>query len=72
MEDWDQEELERVIADKHAKEKSNATDIICKFFLDAVEKKQYGWYASKANVPESQTYCETSKMKSPALAADTA
>lgn len=35
--------LPQVIADKHAKEKTNATDIICKFFLDAVEKKQYGW-----------------------------
>lgn len=35
--------LLQVIADKHAKEKTNATDIICKFFLDAVEKKQYGW-----------------------------
>lgn len=45
MEDWDQEQLEKVIADKHAKEKSNATAIICKFFLDAVENKQYGWCA---------------------------
>ena len=43
MEDWDQEQLEKVIADKHAKEKSNATSIICKHFLDAVERKQYGW-----------------------------
>ena len=33
----------QVIADKHAQEKSNATAIICKFFLEAVEKKQYGW-----------------------------
>ena len=43
MEDWDQEQLEKVIADKHAKEKANATSIICKHFLDAVERKQYGW-----------------------------
>ena len=43
MEDWDQEQLEKVIADKHAKEKSNATSIICRNFLDAVERKQYGW-----------------------------
>jgi hypothetical protein len=44
MEDWDQEELERVIQEKHSKEKpSNATSIICKFFLDAVETKKYGW-----------------------------
>jgi hypothetical protein len=44
MEDWDQEQLEKVIADKHAKEKSNATSIICRNFLDAVERKQYGWW----------------------------
>lgn len=43
MEDWDQEQLEKVIADKHAKEKTNATSIICRNFLDAVERKQYGW-----------------------------
>ena len=46
MEDWDQEELEKAVAEKHAAEKGpNKTDIICKFFLDAVEKKLYGWYA---------------------------
>ena len=45
MEDWDQETLEKVIKEKHAMEKpSNATNIICKHFLDAVEKKLYGWW----------------------------
>ncbi|KAK9816691.1 hypothetical protein WJX72_003761 [[Myrmecia] bisecta] len=45
MEDWDQEQLEKVVAEKHGKEKpSNETTIICKFFLDAVERKQYGWF----------------------------
>ena len=44
MEDWDQEQLEKVVNEKHGAEKpSNKTDIICKFFLDAVENKQYGW-----------------------------
>lgn len=43
MEDWDQDKLEEVIAQKHATEKNRPTDIICKFFLDAVEKKVYGW-----------------------------
>ena len=47
MEDWDQETLEKVVAQKHGTEKpSNATDIICKFFLDAVEKRLYGWCGS--------------------------
>ena len=45
--EWDQEKLEAVVAQKHGAEKGNqvnkATDIICKFFLDAVEGKQYGW-----------------------------
>ena len=48
MAEWDQEKLESVVAQKHGAEKGNAnraTDIICKFFLDAVEAKQYGWCA---------------------------
>ena len=46
MEDWDQAELEKAVAEKHAAEKGpQKTDIICKFFLDAVERKQYGWCA---------------------------
>ncbi len=45
MDDWDQETLERVVKEKHAQEKpSNATSIICKHFLEAVEKKLYGWF----------------------------
>eukprot|EP00878_Enallax_costatus_P018995 GHUV01020024.1.p1 GENE.GHUV01020024.1~~GHUV01020024.1.p1 ORF type:complete len:266 (+),score=98.21 GHUV01020024.1:279-1076(+) len=45
MDDWDQETLEKVVNEKHGAEKpSNATSIICKFFLDAVEKRQYGWF----------------------------
>lgn len=43
MEDWDQDELEKVVKQKHGEEKTNKTAIICKFFLEAVEKKQYGW-----------------------------
>lgn len=49
MAEWDQEKLESVVAQKHGAEKGNsnrATEIICKFFLDAVETKQYGWCAA--------------------------
>lgn len=47
MEDWDQEKLEEAVRQKHGAEKpSNKTEIICKFFLDAVENKLYGWYAT--------------------------
>ncbi len=43
MEEWDQDKLEQVVNQKHGAEKNRPTDIICKFFLEAVEKKQYGW-----------------------------
>ena len=45
MDDWDQDKLESVVKQKHDAEKGapNKTEIICKHFLDAVERKQYGW-----------------------------
>ncbi|TRY61999.1 hypothetical protein TCAL_16289 [Tigriopus californicus] len=44
MEGWDQTTLNEVISKKHGSEKSNATTIICKFFIDAVENNKYGWF----------------------------
>ncbi|KAF5777945.1 putative transcription factor C3H family [Helianthus annuus] len=45
MEDWDLEMLEKVVASKGKEYNQNKpTDIVCKHFLDAVEKKQYGWF----------------------------
>ena len=50
MEDWDQATLEAAIAQKHGAEDPGGgnvnarTSIICKFFLDAVERRQYGWF----------------------------
>ncbi|KAK9901521.1 hypothetical protein WJX75_000134 [Coccomyxa subellipsoidea] len=44
MDDWDQEKLEEVVKQKHGTERNRPTEIICKFFLDAVEKKMYGWF----------------------------
>lgn len=45
MEDWDQETLEKAIAQKHGSENLNRpTNIVCKYFLEAVEKRQYGWF----------------------------
>lgn len=45
MEDWDQEKLEAAIAEKHGStNKNRPTEIICKHFLDAIEKKQYGFF----------------------------
>jgi len=45
MEDWDEEKLADVVSKKHGSEKpANATSIICKEFLDAVENNKYGWF----------------------------
>ncbi|XWS56481.1 hypothetical protein CRYUN_Cryun09bG0089200 [Craigia yunnanensis] len=45
MEDWDQETLEKVVESKKTEYNPNKpTEIVCKYFLDAVEKKQYGWF----------------------------
>ncbi|CAI7806100.1 unnamed protein product [Closterium sp. NIES-54] len=46
MEDWDQAKLEQVVASKGAEYKNanKPTEIVCKHFLEAVEKKQYGWF----------------------------
>lgn len=39
---WDQNKLESVIEELHGK--ANQTEIVCKYFLDAIEKSQYGWF----------------------------
>ncbi|KAG8648473.1 hypothetical protein MANES_08G001802v8 [Manihot esculenta] len=45
MEEWDQETLEKVVESKKIEYNQNKpTDIVCKYFLEAVEKKQYGWF----------------------------
>ncbi|XP_030758092.1 zinc finger CCCH domain-containing protein 15 homolog [Sitophilus oryzae] len=45
MENWDEEKLKEVIEKKHGKSgKMPTTDIICKHFLEAVEKSKYGWF----------------------------
>ncbi|KAF6172285.1 hypothetical protein GIB67_024907 [Kingdonia uniflora] len=45
MEDWDQETLEKVVESKKNEYNPNKpTEIVCKHFLDAVERKQYGWF----------------------------
>lgn len=45
--DWDDDKLKEVVEKKHAeadKKNKNKTEIICKYFLDAVEKNKYGWF----------------------------
>ncbi|KAL3732126.1 hypothetical protein ACJRO7_028895 [Eucalyptus globulus] len=50
MEDWDQETLEKVVESKKKEYNQNKpTEIVCKYFLESVEKKQYGWFWSCPN-----------------------
>ncbi|KAK3915447.1 Zinc finger CCCH domain-containing protein 15-like protein [Frankliniella fusca] len=53
MENWDEQKLAEVVEKKHgeAEKKKPTTDIICKYFLDAVEKSKYGWFWSCPNGP---------------------
>ncbi|CAH1973847.1 unnamed protein product [Acanthoscelides obtectus] len=46
MENWDEEKLKEVVEKKHGAKsgKMPTTDIICKHFVDAVEKSKYGWF----------------------------
>ncbi|KAF4526178.1 hypothetical protein B566_EDAN015235 [Ephemera danica] len=47
MENWDEEKLNEVAAKKHGEAdlaRPNQTDIICRFFLEAIEKSKYGWF----------------------------
>ena len=46
IDEWDQRKLEAVIKKKHGMEENtnNETNIICRHFLEAVEKKLYGWF----------------------------
>lgn len=43
MEDWDEEKLRNVVNQNQQKQK-NATDIVCKYFVQAIEEKKYGWF----------------------------
>lgn len=43
MADWDEEKLRRVVLSKHGNPRTT-TDIVCKFFIDAIETKKFGWF----------------------------
>ncbi|KAH7727810.1 zinc finger protein [Aphelenchoides avenae] len=46
-ENWDEKQLAEVIEKKHGekdRKRPNQTDIVCKYFLDAVEDNKYGWF----------------------------
>lgn len=46
-ENWDEDKLNEVAEKKHGekdRKRPNQTEIICKYFLDAVENNKYGWF----------------------------
>ncbi|KAI8980974.1 hypothetical protein BDB01DRAFT_794860 [Pilobolus umbonatus] len=42
MDTWDQKKLEEVVESKEGKQPP--TDIVCKYFLEAIESSKYGWF----------------------------
>ncbi|XP_072246658.1 zinc finger CCCH domain-containing protein 15 [Leuresthes tenuis] len=46
MDNWDEKKLEEVINKKHgeAEKKKAKTQIVCRYFLDAIENNKYGWF----------------------------
>lgn len=44
MDSWDQQTLEDVVNKKHGAANAIKTSIVCKYFLDAIEKGLYGWF----------------------------
>lgn len=54
MANWDEQKLEDVINTKHGEDnkQKNTTQIVCKFFIEAVENKTYGWFWACPNEKE--------------------
>ncbi|XP_045451115.1 zinc finger CCCH domain-containing protein 15 homolog [Melitaea cinxia] len=46
MDNWDEDKLKEVVEKKHGEgnKQRPSTDIICKYFIEAVEKSKYGWF----------------------------
>lgn len=51
MENWDQNKLQDVVTMKHSADnaRKNQTDIVCKYFIEAIEKNLYGWFWNCVN-----------------------
>lgn len=45
MDNWDQEKLQTVVESKRSEaNRQIKTSIVCKYFLEAIEEKKYGWF----------------------------
>lgn len=56
MDKWDQSKLEQVVVNKHGPGIKTTTDIVCKYFLEAIENKKYGWFWECPNGGDSCKY----------------
>lgn len=43
MENWDEEKLRSVVTSKAGNPRTT-TDIVCKYFIEAIETKKFGWF----------------------------
>jgi len=43
MDTWDEEKLRNVVLSKHGNPRT-MTDIVCKFFIQAIESEKFGWF----------------------------
>ncbi|EJU04951.1 hypothetical protein DACRYDRAFT_20523 [Dacryopinax primogenitus] len=55
MDTWDEEKLRNVILSKHGNPRTT-TDIVCKFFIEAIEKGMFGWFWECPNGGEKCMY----------------
>nr|KAJ3418383.1 hypothetical protein HK105_008384 [Polyrhizophydium stewartii] len=44
MESWDQAKLEEAVRKKHSVNENKPTEIVCKYFIEAIESRKYGWF----------------------------
>ncbi|KAG8719981.1 hypothetical protein FRC08_001483 [Ceratobasidium sp. 394] len=55
MDKWDQEKLQKVVLSKHGNPKTT-TDIVCKYFIEAIETQRFGWFWECPNGGEKCMY----------------
>jgi len=55
MDDWDEAKLRSVVLSKHGNPRTT-TDIVCKYFIDAIETKKFGWFWECPNGGEKCQY----------------
>ncbi|KAH8092666.1 hypothetical protein BXZ70DRAFT_897990 [Cristinia sonorae] len=55
MDQWDEEKLRDVVMSKHGNPKTT-TDIVCKYFIEAIETEKFGWFWECPNGGEKCQY----------------